>query len=310
MPVRGEARERVAAIRRRSWLRRRRTGCWCSGRTGSGAPGRGRRRRASASSARTWWRCWASTCTARPRPAPTSTAEVMRTNFRSSPSEASSAWSSAGAASFTLACSEEPTWPAARTFSISLLTASRISRMRVHLARSASSGCAQVAVDLGEDRLAVAAELPGLFGREAEEGRHPAQHRLRDVPQRRLRAAPRARAGRGGVEPVLQDVEVEGAQVLRAVDLQLGHHRVELVDLVVRQHLGLELRGAAQRVAVDLEQLGRAAPRPSRCRSRWCWRAGSAACCGCGGRHPPRGRGSCRRRRCRPSSRWPPPRGG
>jgi hypothetical protein len=35
----------------------------------------------------------------------------------------------------------------------------------------------------------------------------------------------------------------------------LADHRVEFVDLVVRQDLGLQLRGARQRVAVDLQQL-------------------------------------------------------
>jgi hypothetical protein len=48
-------------------------------------------------------------------------------------------------------------------------------------------------------------------------------------------------AGPAGVQAVLQDVEVEGAQVLAAIDLQLGHDRVELVHLVVRQDVGLQL---------------------------------------------------------------------
>ena len=66
--------------------------------------------------------------------------EVMKTNLRSSPSEASSAWSAAGTASCTSACSEAPTLPSVRTASICLLTVSRISRMRPHLASSPASG--------------------------------------------------------------------------------------------------------------------------------------------------------------------------
>ena len=128
----------------------------------------------------------------------------------------------------------------------------------------------RVAVGLGEDRgRALRAEhLPRFLGGEAEERRHPAQHRVGDVPERRLRRAPRRRLRRRRVEAVLEDVEVERAQVLRAEDLQLGDHRVELVDAVVAalEHaarrvqaaddLGLQLGGACQRPAVDLQHLG------------------------------------------------------
>ena len=86
------------AIRRPCALRRRRTGCWCSGRRSSGARGRGRRRRGSASSARTWWRAdGVDRRSPARRPRASAAAEVMSTNFRSSPSEASSAWSSPAA---------------------------------------------------------------------------------------------------------------------------------------------------------------------------------------------------------------------
>ena len=53
------------------------------------------------------------------------------------------------------------------------------------------------------------------------------------VPERRLRRAPRVRSRRRRVEAVLEDVEVERAQVLRAEHLQLRDDRVELVDAVV-----------------------------------------------------------------------------
>ncbi|MNV85699.1 hypothetical protein D3C71_1796710 [compost metagenome] len=72
-------------------------------------------------------------------PATNSIAEVMNTNFRSSPRLANSAWSSGAAVRVTAACSDEPTCPAARSTSISLFTTSRISRRRDHLASSPSS---------------------------------------------------------------------------------------------------------------------------------------------------------------------------
>ena len=54
---------------------------------------------------------------------------------------------------------------------------------------------------------------------------------------------------------LLEHVEVKAAQVFAAIQLQLVDHRVEFINLVVGQYLGLQLRGASQRVAVDLEQL-------------------------------------------------------
>mmetsp|Transcript_70457 Transcript_70457/g.166067 ORF Transcript_70457/g.166067 Transcript_70457/m.166067 type:complete len:326 (+) Transcript_70457:628-1605(+) len=124
------------------------------------------------------------------------------------------------------------------------------------LGQQAGFGRAEVPVGLGEDGLALREDLPGFLGREAEEGRHPAQHRVRDLPQRGLGRAAGQALGRRGVEAVLQHVEVEGAEVLGAIDLQLGHHRVELVALEVGQDLGLQLGRAGQRIAVHLQQLG------------------------------------------------------
>ena len=82
-----------------------------------------------------------------------------------------------------------------------------------------------------------------------------AERRAREVRRRR-------------VETVLQDVEVERAEVLGAEHLQLGDDRVELVDAVVAagedaargveraDDLGLQRRRARQRPAVDLEHVG------------------------------------------------------
>ena len=85
------------------------------------------------------------------------------------------------------------------------------------------------------------------------------------------------RLRRRRVEAVLQDVEVERAEVLGAEHLQLGDHRVELVDAVVaarRTRRGAasyvptisacSCRRARERPAVDLEHLARAAPRRRR----------------------------------------------
>jgi len=79
------------------------------------------------------------TSTASSGPAASVATEVMVTNFRSAPRLASSAWSSGAAWMVTAACSEAPMRPSARTSSMRLLTSSRISRMRLHLASSAGA---------------------------------------------------------------------------------------------------------------------------------------------------------------------------
>ena len=80
---------------------------------------------------------------------------------------------------------------------------------------------------------------------------------------------------RRGVEAVLEDVEVEGAEILGAEALQRLHHLVELEALVVGDALLLQLARQRQRVAVDLQPFAR----PAACRwpdrSRRCWRAGT-----------------------------------
>jgi hypothetical protein len=129
---------------------------------------------------------------------------------------------------------------------------------------------ARVAVDLGEDRGRVLGpeHLPRFLGGEAEEGRHPAQHRVADVPERGLRRSARARRRRRRVEAVLEDVEVERAEVFRAEHLQLGDDRMEFVgaevaaaeDAARRIELADDLRlqrgRAGEHPAVDLEHVG------------------------------------------------------
>ena len=113
------------------------------------------------------------------------------------------------------------------------------------LGQQCGVGCAELGVGLHEDRFGRSEHGPGLFGGEAQERRHPAQHGVGDLVQGSLRAAPGQRLGRAGVKPVFQNVEVKRAQVFAAVNLQLGDHRVEFIHLVVRQDVGLQLGCAA-----------------------------------------------------------------
>ncbi len=76
---------------------------------------------------------------------------------------------------------------------------------------------------------------------------------MRDVVQRGLRRASGARIGGRGVQAILQHVQIEAAQVLGAEHLQLGDHRVELVDVVMREDLALQFGRARERVAIDLQ---------------------------------------------------------
>ena len=116
-------------------------------------------------------------------------------------------------------------------------------------------GGGQVAIGFDKDRVAVAHKLPRFFGGKAQEGCHPAQHGLGDLVQRGLGAAACQAVGLGGVQAVFEYVEVEAAQELAAEVLQLGHHGVEFVHLVVLQNAALQLGGVAEGVAVHLEQL-------------------------------------------------------
>ncbi len=97
---------------------------------------------------------------------------------------------------------------------------------------------------------------PRLLGGERQDRRHQAEQARGDVPQRVLRRAPRRGIGAAGVEPVLEDVEVERAEVLGAERLQLLRHEVELVAVVVRRQLVLQPRGERDGVPVDLDPLG------------------------------------------------------
>ena len=118
-------------------------------------------------------------------------------------------------------------------------------------------GRGQLAEGFQKDGFAVTKHLPGFFSGEAEEGRHPAQHGVGELPQRGLGAAARQAFGRGGVQAVFQHIEVKAAQVFGAEQLQLGDHGVEFVSLEVGQRVGLEFGRAGQCPAVDLQHLRR-----------------------------------------------------
>ena len=75
------------------------------------------------------------------------------------------------------------------------------------------------------------------------------------MPERGLRCATGRRIFGRGVEPILENVEVEGAEFFRAEDLQRLHHAVELEGSAVGFGLLGHLAGEGQRVAVDVQPL-------------------------------------------------------
>src|SRR5213592_1582645 len=97
--------------------------------------------------------------------------------------------------------------------------------------------------------------LPELLGGEAQDRRHQPHQAVGDVVERGLRRATGKRVGLARVEPVLEDVEEERAEVLGAERLQLLRHQVKLLAIVVRGDLLLRARRHGERIAVDLEQL-------------------------------------------------------
>ena len=96
---------------------------------------------------------------------------------------------------------------------------------------------------------------PDLFGRKTHQRRHGAPQGVRNAVQGGLRRASPDRASRRRVQPVFQDVEIEGAHghrseiVDRAIDLVKG------VFLVRCLHRFKDLRCLDQRPGVDLLQL-------------------------------------------------------
>ena len=111
----------------------------------------------------------------------------------------------------------------------------------------------QVVPGMQEHRVVACQLRPHFLAGERQDRRHPARERVRQVVQRVLRGTPCAAVGAAGVEAVLQDVEVEAAEVFRAEALQLLHDEVEFVGVVMRLQFALQLARQRQRVAVDFQ---------------------------------------------------------
>ena len=97
--------------------------------------------------------------------------------------------------------------------------------------------------------------LPRLLGGEAEYRGHEAKQAPGDVVERVLRRAPRGRIRGARIQAVLEDVEVERAEVLRAERLQPRDRGMELELLAVGEDRGLQLGGERGRIAVDLQPI-------------------------------------------------------
>ena len=75
------------------------------------------------------------------------------------------------------------------------------------------------------------------------------------MPQRTLRRTPRTRIGGGRVQAILENIEVEGAEIFRAKILQGLHYLVEFVVLVIGTDLRLQLSRHGERITIDFEPL-------------------------------------------------------
>ena len=135
-------------------------------------------------------------------------------------------------------------------------------------------------------------EAPDLFRRERQDRREPAHHRLGDPEHRGLRRAPRMALRRRRVEPVLQHVEIEAAEVDAAEVVHLLVDQVELVVAISRDDLFLQLLACATTPSDRARPARPATPGRVPDRSRRDCRAGSARCYGCAGRTRRRASGS------------------
>ena len=95
--------------------------------------------------------------------------------------------------------------------------------------------------------------FPQLVGGERQDRRDPAHQRFGDVVQRGLRRTAGLAVGAGGVLAVLDDVEVETAQLLHAEVVDLGVDVPEAVFAVVFLQLALQQQGAVHGPTVQRE---------------------------------------------------------
>ncbi len=94
-----------------------------------------------------------------------------------------------------------------------------------------------------------------LLAREGKDRGDEPGEGVQDPPQRGLRRPARDRVGGRGVEPVFQDIEVEGGQVHGAEMVQGPVNLVKLVLLVPLEAFPDQAPGAHQGPAVDFEHL-------------------------------------------------------
>src|SRR5438876_8959703 len=92
---------------------------------------------------------------------------------------------------------------------------------------------------------------PCLFGGEGKYRRHELEQRVPNQRQRGLRGTARAAVAPGGVEAILQHIEIEAAELLGAIRLQALYREVELVALVVASDRLKKSICLGDRVAVE-----------------------------------------------------------
>ena len=97
--------------------------------------------------------------------------------------------------------------------------------------------------------------LPDLLGRKNKDGRGQANQRAADLPHRGLRRAPRFISGRLGVQAILQNVEIESAEIHDAVIVDSMVDAVEFVIRVPFTAFLEELGGAVEHPAIDFLEL-------------------------------------------------------
>ena len=96
---------------------------------------------------------------------------------------------------------------------------------------------------------------PDLFRREAQDGRQPSHHRLRQVIQSGLRRAPRSAVRPGGVEPIFDDIEIETAEFDHAEVMNLLIDLVKLVIAIGRHDVVLQAKGLGDHPLIDGHQV-------------------------------------------------------
>ena len=96
---------------------------------------------------------------------------------------------------------------------------------------------------------------PGFLGREAQNRCYQPQYALRDVVKSILRRAARGGIRATGIQPVLEDIQIERAEILGTEGEQPSHGRMKFIAVVVLEHVSLQVRREHDCVAVDFEAI-------------------------------------------------------